>query len=144
MDSSVADAAVDMSVADAAATADHETDLATLLAAGKWCKVCAPAVPRDGVRGGSVPAHERAGIGLLTQEGDRIELRLANKKLDDGCYTFPESYRSVEACDLSGFVLRRLIQPPCPPPAPCTRAATLRSVAVGLMRPSYMRRVLGE
>ena len=29
MDSSVADAAVDMSVADAAATADHETDLAT-------------------------------------------------------------------------------------------------------------------
>ena len=40
MDSSVADAAVDMSVADAAATADHETDLATLLAAGKWCRQC--------------------------------------------------------------------------------------------------------
>ena len=83
MDSSVADAAVDMSVADAAATADHEADLATLLAAGKWCIVCAPAVDRDGMRG-PVPAHERAGIGLLTQEGDRIELRLANKKLDDG------------------------------------------------------------
>ena len=140
----MADAAVDMSVADAAATADHEADLATLLAAGKWCKVCAPAVPRDGVRGGPVPAHERAGIGLLTQEGDRIELRLANKKLDDGCYTFSESSRSVEACDLSDFVLLCLIQPPCPPPAPCTRAAALRSVAVGLMRPSYMRRVPGE
>eukprot|EP01047_Picozoa_sp_COSAG01_P086715 COSAG01_NODE_19626_length_999_cov_7.805556_1_plen_187_part_00 len=84
----MADAAADMSAADVPATAGHDADLAALLAAGKRCKVCAPAVPRDGVRGGRIPACERAGIGLLTQVGDRIELRLYSKKLDDDRYTY--------------------------------------------------------
>jgi len=132
-----------MSAADATATADHNADLAALLAAGKRCKVCAPAVPRDGVRG-PVPTYERAGIGLLTQVGDRIELRLYSKKLDDGRYTYLKSVRVVEVADLSGFELLQTLPPlPAPPEAPCTRdAASLPisltlTTAIALVRPSY-------
>jgi hypothetical protein len=140
----VAIAVADMSAADAPATADHDADLAALLAAGKRCKVCAPAVPRDGVRGGPVPAYERAGIGLLTQVGDRIELRLCCKKLDDGRYTYLKSVRVVEVADLSGFELLQILPPlPAPPKAPCTRDAAILPIsptliaAIALVRPSY-------
>jgi hypothetical protein len=146
----VADATVDMSAADATATADHDADLAALLAAGKRCKVCAPAVPRDGVRGGRVPACERAGVGLLTQVGDRIELRLYSKKLDDDRYTYLKPVRVVEAADIAGFDLLELQPPlPRPPKALCTPPSSLPIsltliTAIALVRPSYKVNVPGE
>lgn len=115
---------------------DHDADLAALLAAGKRCMVCAPAVPRDGVRG-PVPAHERAGIGLLEQDGDKIMLHLLNKKLDDNGYTYTGRGRPVERQDLATFLcLRTLPSPPRPPKISIARDADALSVAVGLFRPA--------
>ena len=132
----MADAAADMSATDAPATADHDADLATLLAAGKRCLVCAPAVPRDEVHGGSTKAPERAGIGLLTKQDGYYVFKPARKLRGVDRHTFGHDVREVGHSDLAAFKLLEVLEPvPRPPKALRLRDADILAVAVGLIQP---------
>eukprot|EP01047_Picozoa_sp_COSAG01_P068911 COSAG01_NODE_10070_length_2256_cov_25.756606_1_plen_340_part_10 len=132
----MADAAADMSAADTPATADHAADLVALLAAGKRCLVCAPAVPQDEVNGGSMKAPERAGIGLLTKQGGYYVFKPARKLRGVDRHTFGHDVREVGHSDLVAFQLLEVLEPvPGPPEALRLRDADILAVAVGLIQP---------
>jgi hypothetical protein len=136
MDPIMADAAADMSAADTPATADHAADLVALLAAGKRCLVCAPAVPQDEVHGGSMKAPERAGIGLLTKQGGYYVFKQARKLRGVDRHTFGHDVREVGHSDLVAFQLLEVLEPvPGPPEALRLRDADILAVAVGLIQP---------